>query len=140
MRNAHELAPPVVFLHLTIDQPLYGYLGHPFVKEAPWAFTARLFFVVKGILAIEIAGNRSHGPEKTGLYGQQTIRGGMRRPHERAAKGLLRHDATNWMDLIHQLDARIRGPARACPAVVMVQSTHDRTSDHLLAYLMSGQS
>ena len=33
-----------------------GYLGHPFVKEAPWAFTARLFFVVKGILAIEIAG------------------------------------------------------------------------------------
>jgi hypothetical protein len=33
-----------------------GYLGHPFVKEALWAFTARLFFVVKGILAIEIAG------------------------------------------------------------------------------------
>jgi hypothetical protein len=33
-----------------------GYLGHPFVKEVPWSFTARLFFVVKGILAIEIAG------------------------------------------------------------------------------------
>jgi hypothetical protein len=37
-------------------QSCIGYLGHPLVKEPPWAFTARLFFVVKGILAIEIAG------------------------------------------------------------------------------------
>jgi hypothetical protein len=85
-----------------------------------------------------LQGNRSHGPEKTGLYGQQAIRGGMRRPHQRAAKGLLRHDATNWMDLIHQLDARTRGPASGCPAVVMVQSTHDRTSDHLVPCMMRG--
>jgi hypothetical protein len=33
-----------------------GYLGHPFVKEAPWAFTARLFFVVRWHSAIVIAG------------------------------------------------------------------------------------
>jgi hypothetical protein len=24
-----------------------GYLGHPFVKEASWAFTARLFLLVR---------------------------------------------------------------------------------------------
>jgi hypothetical protein len=60
----------------------------------------------------------------------------MRRPHERAAKGRLRHDATNWIDLIHQLDARTRGPASGCPAVVMVQSTHHRKSDHLVACIL----
>ena len=27
--------------------PCIGYLDHPFEKEAPWAFTARLFFVVR---------------------------------------------------------------------------------------------
>jgi hypothetical protein len=64
----------------------------------------------------------------------------MRRPHERAAKGLLRHDSTNWMGLIHQLDARTRGPASGNPAVVMVQSTHDRQCDYLLACMMSGKS
>jgi hypothetical protein len=33
-----------------------GYLGHPFEKKVPWAFTARLFLVVKWGLAIEMAG------------------------------------------------------------------------------------
>jgi len=33
-----------------------GYLGHPFVKEASQAFTARLFFVVSRSSAIEMAG------------------------------------------------------------------------------------
>jgi hypothetical protein len=33
-----------------------GYLDHPFEKEDPWAFTARIFLVVKWGLAIEIAG------------------------------------------------------------------------------------
>ncbi len=33
-----------------------GYLGHPFEKEPPWAFTARLFFVVRWDSAIEMAG------------------------------------------------------------------------------------
>jgi crotonobetainyl-CoA:carnitine CoA-transferase CaiB-like acyl-CoA transferase len=33
-----------------------GYLGHPFVKETPWAFTAHLFLVDRWDSAIEIAG------------------------------------------------------------------------------------
>jgi len=33
-----------------------GYLGHPFEKVVPWAFTARLFLVIKWNSAIEIAG------------------------------------------------------------------------------------
>jgi hypothetical protein len=33
-----------------------GYLGYPFLKEASWAFTTRLFLVVKWDSATEIAG------------------------------------------------------------------------------------
>ena len=33
------------------------------------------------------------------------------------------------MDLVHELDARTRGLASSGPAVVVVQSTHDRQSD-----------
>jgi hypothetical protein len=29
--------------------PCIGYLGHPFEKKVPWAFTARLFLVVKWV-------------------------------------------------------------------------------------------
>ncbi len=58
--------------------------------------------------------------------------------HEQTAKDLFRHDATSWMDPVHQRDARIRSPASGCPAVVMVQSTQDRTSDHLLACILRG--
>ena len=38
------------------QDPCNGYLAHLFKKVAPWAFTARLFLVVKWGLAIEIAG------------------------------------------------------------------------------------
>jgi hypothetical protein len=38
--------------------PCNGYLAHLFKKVAPWAFTARLFLVVKWGLAIEIAGEK----------------------------------------------------------------------------------
>jgi hypothetical protein len=31
----------------SISPGCIGYLDHPFEKEAPWAFTARLFFVVR---------------------------------------------------------------------------------------------
>jgi hypothetical protein len=64
----------------------------------------------------------------------------MQRLHERPAKGLFRHDATSWMDLVHQLDTRIRGPASGSPVVVMVESTHDWKSDHLIACLMRRKS
>jgi hypothetical protein len=35
----------------------------------------------------------------------------MQRLQERSLEDLLRHDATSWMDLVHQLDDRTRGPA-----------------------------
>src|SRR5947209_9794467 len=44
------------------------------------------------------------------------------------------------MDLVHQLDARTRCPASGCPTVVMVQPTHDRTSDHLVPGILSGKA
>ena len=40
----------------SVFRPCIGYLDHPFEKEDPWAFTARIFLVVKWALAIEIAG------------------------------------------------------------------------------------
>src|SRR5947209_4272065 len=64
----------------------------------------------------------------------------MLRLHERAAKGLFRHDIPSWMELVHQLAARPRGPASGCPAVVMVQPTHHRKSDHLVACILSGRN
>ena len=64
----------------------------------------------------------------------------MHRLHERSAKDLFSHDATSWMDLVHQLDARTRGPASGCPVVVMVQPTHDRKSDHLVPCILSGRN
>ena len=65
-----------------------GYLAHPFKKVAPWAFTARLFLVVKWGLAIEIAGESYHGPEKARVFGQQTMMAGLQRWQERVAKDL----------------------------------------------------
>src|SRR5215467_1847493 len=44
------------------------------------------------------------------------------------------------MELVPQLDARIRGPASGSPVVVVVQSTHHWKSDHLLAGVMRGKS
>ena len=55
-------------------------------------------------------------------------------------KDRFRHDAPSWMDLVHQLDARTRGPASGCPAVVMMQPTQDRKSDHLVPYILSGRN
>src|SRR6266480_1364055 len=43
------------------------------------------------------------------------------------------------MDLVHQLDARTGGPASGSPAVVMVHSTHDWESDHLVPCILSGR-
>jgi hypothetical protein len=64
----------------------------------------------------------------------------MHRLQERSAKDPFSHDTMSWMELVHQLDARSGGPASGSPAVVMVHSTHDWKSDHLLACLMRGKS
>jgi len=74
----HHLPIEVSFPSISLghlSRPLYWLIAHPFEKltacafialywlhrtsvreRGPWAFTARLFFVVKRILAIEIAG------------------------------------------------------------------------------------
>jgi hypothetical protein len=82
-------------------------------------------------------GNRSRSQEKTPECGQLTIREGIQQLYERPAKDLFRHDATIWMDLVHQLDARTRGPASGSPVVVMVQPTHDGKSNHLVSCTLS---
>jgi len=72
--------------------------------------------------------------------GQQTFREAMHRLQERSATDLFRHDATSWMDLVHQLDARTRSPVSGCPVVVMVESTHDRNGNHFAPCVMRGKS
>ena len=79
-------------------------------------------------------------PEKTGVDGQRTIRDGMQRLQERSSADLFIHDTTSWMDLFHQLSSRTRGPASGCPAVVMVQPTHDRKSNHLVPCILRGRN
>jgi tetratricopeptide (TPR) repeat protein/IS1 family transposase len=44
------------------------------------------------------------------------------------------------MDLIHQLDAPTTGPPSGSPVVVMVQSTHDRKSNHFAPCILRGRS
>ncbi len=39
-----------------------------------------------------------------------------------------------------QLSCQTRSPASGCPAVVMVQPTHDRTSDHLVPCILRGRN
>ena len=64
----------------------------------------------------------------------------MHRLQERSVIDRFSHDAPSWMNLVPQLSCQTRGPASGCPAVVMVQPTHDWKSDHLLACLMRGKS
>jgi hypothetical protein len=116
-----------------------GYLAHPFDKKALWAVIASLFQSVRETQPPIEEGNRSVSPEKISEYGQPTLKKGIHRLHERAVKGLFRHDATSWMDLISQLTSRIWSTISGCPAVVMVQLTHDWNSDHLLACVMRGK-
>jgi hypothetical protein len=120
--------------------PCKGYLVHPFEKDVPWAFTARLFFVVRWHSAIVIAGGMVLMDQR-----KQAWMGS--RPSEKPCTGckgvlpnLFRHDATSWMDLVHQLDARTRGPVSGCPVVVMVESTHDRNGNHFAPCVMRGKS
>ena len=117
-----------------------GYLAHPFDKKALWAVIASLFQSVRETQPPIEEGNRSVSAEKIAEYGQPTLKKGIHRLHGRAVKGLFRHDATSWMDLISQLTSGIWSTISGSPAVVMVQSTHDWKSDHLLACLMRGKS
>jgi hypothetical protein len=64
----------------------------------------------------------------------------MHRLQERSARDRFRHDATSWMHLVHRLASRTRGPASGCPAVVMVQPTHDRKSDHFAPCILRGRN
>jgi hypothetical protein len=74
------------------------------------------------------------------VYGQQTIREGRQRLHERSAKDPFRHGATRWMDLVHQPSSRISSTSSGCPLVVIVEPTHDRKSDHFVPCILSGRN
>src|SRR5437868_13709945 len=93
-----------------------GYLAHPFDKKALWAVIASLFQSVRETQPPIEEGNRSVSAEKIAEYGQPTLKKGIHRLHGRAVKGLFRHDATSWMDLISQLRSEERrvGKERRC--------------------------
>src|SRR5690242_20502637 len=99
------------FAHVTLCLPLdfiqkrelsggcIGYLDHPFEKEDSWAFTARIFLVVKWGLAIEIAGKSSHRPEKPRVFGQRTRRTGLQRWQEWPGTDLFSHELSAGLTL-----------------------------------------
>jgi hypothetical protein len=64
----------------------------------------------------------------------------MQRLHKRSAEDLFSYDAMSWMDLVHQLDSRIRGPASGYPLVVMVEPTDDRKGEHLIPCILRGMN
>ncbi len=110
-------------------------------KKKPFGLSSSASFSLSGGTQPSIQeANPSHPQGNTRRFGQLTLTKGMHRRQERAAKNHLRHDATNWRDFVPQLSSRICSTASGCPAVVMVQSTHDWTSDHLLACVTRGKS
>ena len=88
----------------------------------------------------KLQGHGSQVPEKTGVDGLRTTRDGMQRLQERPLADLFRYNTTSWMDLVHQMSSRTRGPASGCPLVVMVQPTYSGNSDHSVACMMRGKS
>jgi hypothetical protein len=85
----------------------------------------------------------SHAREKTRktrVSLQHTLRQAMQRLHERSAKGTLIHDAVSWMHLVHRQYSRTSCTDSGYPLGVMVESTHSRNSDHLVACMMRGNS
>jgi len=116
-----------------------GYLAHPFKKWPLGLSPPASFSWSDGTQPSKWRGNGSHRPEKPNVFGQQSIREGMQRLHERSAIDLYRHDAMSWIDLVHQLDTRTYGLALGCPTVVMVQPSHDWKNDHLFACMMRGK-
>ena len=67
-----------------------GYLAHPFEKETPWAFTTRLFFVVRRVSAIDPGGEWfSYTRENTVLWAADY--------QERPVSDLFRHElSVGW--------------------------------------------
>src|SRR5215469_12780397 len=106
---------------------------------AIWLLSPSTFSLSSGTQTLIEEGNLSLSQEKPLVYEQQTITEDMQRLLERSAKDPFSHEATSWMDLVHQLDVRTRGPATGYPAVVMMESTHDRTSNYLVACILRGR-
>jgi hypothetical protein len=74
------------------------------------------------------------------VYGQQTVTEDMQRLLVSPAKDPFSHDATSWMDLVHQLDARTDGTASGDQLIVMMQSSHDWKSEHLVPCILRGRN
>ena len=74
-----------------------GYLDHPFEKEDPWAFTARIFLVVKWGLAIEMAGEEFSYTRETTRVWAADHETGLQRWQERPATDLFSHElSAGW--------------------------------------------
>jgi hypothetical protein len=99
-----EISSFTTYLCVVIKRifPCIGYIGHPFVKEGPWAFIATLSLVARWYSAIDRGGEWfSYTGENRHLW-TEAIKEGMQRLLERSAKDFFRHDATNWMDFVCQ--------------------------------------
>ena len=65
---AMDTSTTVTFVYENSGGRCIGYFGHPFEKEAPWAFTARLFLMVKWDSANDRGGESfSFTRENTGV-------------------------------------------------------------------------
>jgi hypothetical protein len=64
----------------------------------------------------------------------------MQRLHERFAKGTFIHYAVSWMHLVHRQYSRTSCTDSGSPLVVMVETSQDRNSDHLVTCILRGKS
>jgi hypothetical protein len=109
-------------------------------KRPTWAFTTLRIVVVMWSPDIEGAGKRFSCRSEHMCVWAADHSGRHTQAAEEVFVDLFRHDAMSWTDLVHELDARTRDPASGCPVVVVVQPTHDRTSDHLVACILSARN
>jgi hypothetical protein len=119
---------------------VYWLLGTSVQKEILWLVIVSLFLSARGNSGIEIVGESF----STTRENKEVLAADSHERHAQAAgeaaKDNFRHDATSWMDLVSQQSSRICNTASGSPAVVMVESTHDRKSVHLLACVRRGKS
>ena len=64
----------------------------------------------------------------------------MQKLHERSAQGISVHDIISWMHHVHRQYYQTRCTDSSHPLVVMVESSQDRNSDHLIPCMMRGLS
>ena len=98
MVGSEEYSHWIWWIHrIVLSKPLYWLLRASVRERAPWAFSVCLFLAVSWDSALERAGAWFTWTRENRSPWQQTLKKGLHKPHERAAKDLLRHDATIWI-------------------------------------------